>query len=377
MIDFKELGLTPALIEGLSVAGIIEPTPVQAALIPPALAGRDVVGEAVTGSGKTLAYLLPVLSKILPEKRETQAIILTPTHELAAQVKGEVEKIVKNSGLVVSCQLLIGDASLKRQLEQLREKPQIVVGSPGRIVQLMELKKLKAHTVKFIVLDEADRLAEKPVIRDCQSIVKATLRDRQLLAFTATLRSDTLQALQEMMQDPQVERLSQAAINPNITHGFIEVDSRDKIDTLRRLAAAVYPEKLLVFVNRNMQTEEIIGRLLHHQVSVCAISGVTDRSDRKNAVDGFRQGKYQVLLASDAAARGLDIADLHLVVNFNLPRDAREYLHRAGRSARYLGHGRVVSLISGVEASFMQKAAKELGFKVDAMIIKFGKLEKR
>jgi len=262
-------------------------------------------------------------------------------------------------------------------LEQLRDKPQIVVGSPGRIVQLMELKKLKAHTVKYIVLDEVDRLVEKPVIRDCQSIVKATLKDRQLLAFTATLRSETLQALQEMMQNPQVERLSQAAINPNIAHGFIEVDSRDKIDTLRRLAAAVHPEKLLVFVNRNMQTEEIIRRLLHHHVSVAAISGVTDRSERKNAVDGFRQGKYQVLLASDAAARGLDIADLRLVVNFNLPKDAREYLHRAGRSARHLGHGRVISLIAGVEASFMDKAAKELGFHTEAMVIKFGKLEKR
>ncbi len=375
MLDFTQLNLSPELVTGLERLGLTQPTPIQQAAIPPAIMGQDVIGEAETGSGKTLAYLLPLLLRLDPVKKETQGIILAPTHELAAQVRQVAEGLIRASGLEISCQLLIGEASIKRQQEDLRQKPQIVIGSPGRIAQLIQLKKLKTHGVKLIVLDEADRLLGKESAPACQQIIKATLRDRQLLAFTATLNGEGLAQLQAMMQAPAEIRLNQARINPNITHGFIRVDARDKIDMVRRVAAAARQEKLLVFVNRNMETQELILRLHHHQVAAATLSGVTERHERKNAIDGFRHGKYQVLIASDAAARGLDIPNLKLVVNFNLPRDAKEYLHRSGRSARHQGKGLALTLISGVEDSFMQKAAKELKIKFVEMQVRYGRLE--
>ena len=198
--NFQTLGLSDALVAGLAKQDITVPTDIQTKMIPAIMTGKDVVGRSETGSGKTLAYLLPIFQRIDPNVRGTQAIILTPTHELAAQVHRQAELLAKNAGVNVGCALIIGTARLHRQVERLREKPPIVVGSTGRILDLIKRKKIQAHLVKTIVLDEGDRLLEDGNFAAVQAVIKTTLRDRQLVLLSASVGGETQQRAKEIMK---------------------------------------------------------------------------------------------------------------------------------------------------------------------------------
>ena len=199
--NFQTLGLSDALVAGLAKQDITVPTDIQTKMIPAIMTGKDVVGRSETGSGKTLAYLLPIFQRIDPNVRGTQAIILTPTHELAAQVHRQAELLAKNAGVNVGCALIIGTARLQRQVERLREKPPIVVGSTGRILDLIKRKKIQAHLVKTIVLDEGDRLLEDGNFAAVQAVIKTTLRDRQLVLLSASVGGETQQRAKEIMKE--------------------------------------------------------------------------------------------------------------------------------------------------------------------------------
>lgn len=371
---FEALGVNEAICTGLKEMGIQEPTPIQEAVIEKAIEGLDIVGESVTGSGKTLAYLVPLLQKIDGTKRENQAIILAPTHELAAQITGVIKTLSDAGGLGIKSLMLIGETSLKRQVESLKDKPHVLVGSPGRISELIQMKKLKAHTVKTIVFDEADRLLDDSKMKDCQSIIKATLRDRQLLAFSASITPTALEQLTGLMKTPHIAKISGSAINPNIDHYYVIVDPRDKIDAVRRISSALEEERLLVFLNKNQHIQDMDTRLKHHKVQVCAIYGTSERDERKDSIQGFRSGRYKVMIASDLAARGLDIQNLNVVVNADLPRDSDEYLHRVGRTARHQNKGVAILLLSTSEVSFLKKLEKNLNVSFSEMEIQKGKL---
>lgn len=373
--NFKDAGINEELVKGLEVAGITEPTEIQAAVLPSALLNLDVIGESVTGSGKTLAYLLPIFNRINSAAKENQAIILCPTHELSVQVVSEIRKLATNSKVPVTCQAVIGETSVKRQVESLKSKPHIIVGSPGRISELIMMKKIKAHTVKTIVLDEADRLMEDSKMTDCRAIIKATQKDRQLLAFSASMGDAALSQLKPIMKDPVLIRLGTVAVvNPNIEHYYIMTELRDKAETLRRLSYALEGQRILVFMNKNEYIQDMESRLKHHKVKVCSIYGASERGDRRDAVMGFRSGKYQIMIASDVAARGLDIQDLNVVVNADIPRNSEEYLHRVGRTARYKNTGIAISLVTGKEKSFLKDVSKELKITLAEKVIGHGQI---
>lgn len=376
MVDsFDKLGLNNNLIEGLKKADIINPTPIQSKVIPIALEKKDLVGESQTGSGKTLAYLLPLFQNIDSSKREMQALILAPTHELVMQIDNEIKLLSENSQAGITSTPIIGEVNAKRQIEKLKEKPHIIVGSVGRVLELISQKKIKAHTIKTIVLDEADNLLAKDKLSTVKNIIKTTLRDRQLMAFSATIHTETLALARELMKEPEVIKVEDTnTVNENIEHMYFLSDPREKIETLRKLIASINPKRAIVFLNRNEEVDLATVKLKYHHINAEGIYSNTSKEDRKKALEGFRSGKVQLLISSDIAARGLDVKDVTHIFNLNLPSDPKEYLHRSGRTGRAGDFGTSISIISPVELSLIKKYEKNLNIRIQSKKIVRGKI---
>ena len=372
---FAELGIGPALTNGLEKAGISTPTEIQAAVIPLALTGRDVIGRSATGTGKTLAFLLPLFQKINPERRESQAIVLAPTHELAMQIFREAQLLAENSGMPVTTALLIGDVNITRQIDRLKERPHLLVGSGGRILELIQKRKINAQTVKTIVLDEADRLLDDNHRTSVAAIIKATQKDRQLLAFSATMPAVALEKAVGLGKEAAVVMLeAPTAVPPEIEHLYFTVETRDKIEFLRKLLASLQIRRVLVFINTSAAIEETVAKLCHHGVAAVGIHGSSFKKERQGAMESFRDGRAQVMVASDLAARGLDIPDVRCVVNLELPEDPQAYLHRAGRTGRAGAAGLTVSIVDRTEEKRIGFLQKKLNVKILPKRLAFGRI---
>ncbi|HQJ38187.1 MAG TPA: DEAD/DEAH box helicase, partial [Bacillota bacterium] len=332
---FDELGLDERLVEGLKKQGITEPTPIQADTIQLALENKDIVGQSPTGSGKTLAFLLPIFQRVDAGKRENQAIVLEPTHELVMQIENQAKLLSANSGIAVTSAAVIGEVNITRQIEKLREKPNIIIGSAGRVLELIKRRKINAQTVRTIVIDEGDRMLDEHNLGTVREVIKTTLRDRQLMIFSATIGEKTLSTVRELMKDPQVVRIEdRGKISPDIRHIYLVTEKRDKIEVLRKLAASIKPERAIVFINKSEELQLTAAKLKYHHLSACDISGSSAKEERKKALEGFRKGDIKLLVASDIAARGLDIKGVTHIFNLDLPEDPKGYLHRAGRTGR-------------------------------------------
>lgn len=359
---WEALGLPPSLIEGLKKQKIVRPASVQSCLLPVFLSGKDIVVQSETGSGKTLGYLLPLFMKLDSTKRATQALILLPTHELAAQVNRQIRLLAENSGMEIKSALIIGSAGIDRQIERLKEKPQIVVGSAGRILHLISRKKMQAHSIQTIVVDEADRMTDKLNLTSVQAVVKTTQRvQRQLIFVSASITKETRMAANAMMKEP-VYLLPEAGpkVPVEITHGVIHCEKRDKVILVRKIIRGIKPRKTIVFLNNPESIRITVEKLCYHQLMAVGIYGGADKQDRKNALDAFSAGRVEVLVASDISARGLDIPDVDLVINLDIPEDAVQYQHRAGRCGRQKKKGLVLSLATAYEAQFLRNWEKQL-----------------
>ncbi len=361
MSDFTGLGINESLSTGLDKAGITTPTGIQAEVIPLALSGRDVIGQSATGTGKTLAYLLPLLQKIDAAKRETQAIILAPTHELAMQIYRQIETLAENAGLPVTAAPIIGQVNIARQIDMLKGKPHIIVGSGGRILELIQKRKINAQTIRTIIIDEADRLLDDMNWPTVKAVVKATMRDRQMLLFSATITPAALARAKELMRDPEFIVLKgQTDIPADISHMYFVCEQREKIEVLRKLAAHLNVEQALVFVNHSETIETTVMKLTYHGLTAAGISGTAVKADRQKALEDFRHGKVRFLIASDLAARGLDIPGVAHIFNLELAEDPQIYLHRVGRTGRAGRSGTAISIVTGKEAALLVKFAKVL-----------------
>jgi len=373
--NFEQLGVAPVLVSTLAGRGIITPTPIQTQILPAALSGKDIIGQSPTGTGKTLAYLLPLLQKIDPAKREMQALILAPTHELAIQILRQIEWLAEGANLSVTSTSVLGDVNIKRQIDKLKEKPHIIVGSGGRILELIEKKKITAHTVKTIIIDEADRLMDEHNVAVVRSIIKATLRERQVMAFSATMNPAAIDKALEFMKEAEVIKISkQAEVAREITHMYFVVEQRDKIDTLRKLIYLIGEERALVFINRSYNIENLVAKLSHHGLKVDSLFGSSIKTDRQKALEGFRSGKIQLLVASDLAARGLDIAGISYVFNLDIPEDPQVYLHRVGRTGRSGQPGIAVSIVTAAELAVIEKYEKVLKITIAAKHLSGGRI---
>ncbi len=364
--SFDELGLNIALIEALKKVNIIEPTDIQSSTIPLALENKDIIGESQTGSGKTLAYLLPIFEKINTTKREAQALILAPTHELAMQIDREIQLLSEKSGMQVTSTPIIGEVNVERQIVKLREKPHIITGSTGRILELIKRKKINAQTIKTIVVDEGDKLLDINNLSTVKDVIKTTMKDRQLMVFSATIDEKTLNIARSLMKEPEIIKIQAVKdINPNITHMFFMAEQRDKIEVLRKLLASINSQRTIVFINKSDEIQLTASKLQFHKVNAYPIYGNASKEERKKAIEGFRSGKTNVLIASDLAARGLDIDDVTHIFNLDLPEDSNEYLHRSGRTGRMGKPGAVISIVTSKEMSIIKKYERDFNIHID------------
>ncbi|MDQ0090772.1 superfamily II DNA/RNA helicase [Paenibacillus anaericanus] len=373
MITFAGLGISEPLAAKLAEYGITEPSPVQAETIPAALEGRDVLAQSQTGTGKTLAYLLPLLQRINPEEKTLQGLILAPTQELAIQILREAEKY--GEALGVQVQALIGGAAIKRQIERLRLHPQLVVGTPGRIREIVALRKLKLHTVRTVVVDEVDQMFQLGGTTELEHILRGTLRERQLMFLSATINPQIRAMAAREMKDQVVVGIEpEQRTSKSLEHVYFICDERDKIDTLRRIVRHYNPARTIVFINNTDNITEVEAKMNHVGLSAGALYGDADKTARSLTLQRFRDGKHKVLVASDVAARGLDIEDLALIVNLDPPIDSEHYVHRAGRTGRMGNKGLAVSIVTPKEEFIMRKFSKELGIEITSLTMYAGKV---
>ena len=322
-----------------------EPLPIQEQLVPAALEGKDVIAQSPTGTGKTLAYVIPLLRFAEERPNETSGLILAPSQELAIQITDVVREWVQGTDVTVTP--LIGGANIKRQMERLKKKPSIVVGTPGRVQELIDMKKLKMHTVLHIVLDEGDQLLESRERKDVASIIRATDDRRQLILVSATVTEAIERVANEWMTDPVRFHVTAEDLpkSGEIVHSFIKAEQRDKLPILRGLAN-VEGLHALAFMNNVDQVVIKQLQLSDKNVPIGILHGELSKQEREKTLREFRQGKLRILLSTDVAARGLDIDGLTHVIHVDVPREEEQYIHRSGRTGRAGKDGEVLSLLS-------------------------------
>lgn len=374
--SFNELNINQSIVMALKKQNITTPTGIQETSIPFALENKDIIAEAHTGTGKTLAFLIPIFEKINLEKREMQAIILAPTHELVVQIESQIKLLATNSHMDIKSLSIMGESNIEKQIKKLKEiKPHIIVGSPGRILDLIKKRKITAHTIKTIVLDEADNLLSKnkPII--IKDIIKSTMKDRQLMFFSASINKETLNLAKTLVKEVEIIKIeNKSEINPRIEHICILGSLRDRFENLRKLLAAEQPKRAIIFVNNNTELRQINEKLQYHKVKSTAIYGNASKEERQRALDSFRRGKCNVLVSSDLSARGLDIPEVSHIISLDFPVNPNEYLHRAGRTARGDNSGVSVCLITNKDIEILQSYEKAFGIEFTVKKLYGGKL---
>jgi superfamily II DNA/RNA helicase len=361
------MGLNPTLVIALKKENITVPTDIQQRVIPEAIKNKDIIAQSGTGTGKTLAYLLPMYQKLKAELKEMQAIVLCPTHELAVQIIRQIERLSQNSDTKLKGATIIGNVNIDRQIKKLKEKPHIIVGTPGRILELIKKRKISAHTIKTIVIDEADRLMDENNAENVKAVIKSTLKERQIIACSATIPKSVETGIMSQMEEAQVIRVEEKLSVPDtISHICFLVEKRDKIEVLRKLVRILEPHKAIVFVNNQGNEIEIFtDKLKYHGLKAEGIHGTSRKLERKKAMEDFKAGKIQLLIASDIAARGLHIEGVTHIFNIDIPEDVKAYVHRAGRSGRNGNIGMTVSIATERELQFIKKYEKELDIQIE------------
>lgn len=375
-MGFIELGLNELLSDKLKASGIAEPSDVQSQALPPLLAGKDGVLVSPTGTGKTLAYLLPMLQKIDGSRRETQGLVLAPTQELAMQIVREAE--VYGAPLGIKVTALIGGASIARQLERMKSKPALIVGTPGRVREVATTRKLSLHAVTSVVVDETDRIFSLGGRSDVENLMRQCSRDRQTVFVSAT-RSDAMKdAEKKWLKEPWVsdvsEKENENGLSSTLEHWYFLSDRREKIDLIRKLVRHMKPSAALLFVNDTEKIGELLAKLRYEGLSVDALYGDTRGQERGEVMQRFRNGRTSILIATDVAARGLDLPGLPLVIQFEPALDADHYVHRSGRTARMGRKGTSITLISHQERFIIDKLEKQLKINVIPKMLYEGKV---
>ncbi|MDD5772926.1 MAG: DEAD/DEAH box helicase [bacterium] len=373
--SFEDLGLDPCLVKALEIEKIIIPTDIQSRVIPEIILNKDVIMRSETGTGKTLAYLLPLFEKIKNTSKEMKAVILAPTHELVIQIQRQMEKLSQNSGFSIRSTPIIGGTNITRQIDKLKGKPQIIVGSPGRILELIQKNKIKAQTIQMIILDEADRLLDMHNVEPVLKIIKSLQKERQLIIASATLPQKTIDMAKSFMADPVLLTSEGGeSIPESISHCCLITEQRDKIELLTKLIKNLDPVKALVFLNNVDQIDNLTGKLQFHGIKIESLHGTDYKMDRKRVMDDYRTGRLRILIASDIAARGLQMDGITYIFNIDIPEGSKDYLHRAGRTGRNGLKGIVVSLATVYEMPLLRKIEKELKIKIENKILFKGKI---
>ncbi|MEH7301396.1 DEAD/DEAH box helicase [Neobacillus drentensis] len=351
--------LKPFLQEAWEKSGFQTPTSIQESAIPLILEGKDLIAESPTGTGKTLAYLLPLLDKIDTDVQGLQAVVLASSQELVMQVYQEFQKW--SEGSEVRGTSIIGGANVKRQLEKLKKRPQVIFATPGRLLELIKQKKVKMHEVKLVVLDEGDQLLIPEHLNTVQNIVKSTMNDRQVVLFSATMKAATEKLAKDLTRDQEVLRIEkdEMASSGEVEHIYFLCEPRDKIKLLEKIVRLAN-SKSLAFINNIGEIQVFKEKLLFKELSIAILHSDMKKLERQAALKSFRDGKLKMLIATDVAARGLDIQGVTHVVQIDSPKDIAQYVHRAGRTGRMGANGTVISLVTEREERELKSYCREL-----------------
>jgi ATP-dependent RNA helicase DeaD len=351
---FNELGLSDEILKAVDKLGFEEASPIQTAVIPAILSGRDVVGQSSTGSGKTAAFAIPAIERVDPKLRAVQVLILCPTRELAVQVAEEAGKLSLFKRGVMGVPIY-GGQSYERQFRALAAGAQVVIGTPGRVMDHMERGTLKFDHLKLVILDETDRMLDMGFRDDIEHILKSVPVTRQLLFFSATIPRPIQDLISRYSKDPAWIRIESVAQNaPQVEQVYFEVDRRSKIEALTRLIDVHDFRYGIIFCSTKIMVDDLDEHLHSRGYLTDRLHGDITQAQRDRVMDKFRHRGFEFLVATDVAARGLDVDDLEVVFNFDLPNDAEDYTHRIGRTGRAGKSGRAFTFVSGQEIYRLQ-----------------------
>lgn len=370
-MEFEQLGLSPDLVRAVSEQGYTEPTPIQAQAIPIILEGKDVMGGAQTGTGKTASFVLPMLKRLdihannsmSPAKHPIRALILTPTRELAMQVHDSVKTYGKY--LSLRSTVIYGGVNIESQIEAVRAGVEVLVATPGRLLDHIQQKTLMLSKVEILILDEADRMLDMGFLPDLKQIIQLLPEQRQNLMFSATFSDEIKKLANKILKDPVlIEVARRNSISELITHVVYPVEVPRKQSALIHLIKHKNLQQVLVFTRTKLGADRLAHFLSRQNISCAAIHGDRNQLQRTQALENFKQNAIRVLVATDVAARGLDIEELTHVINFELPNNAEDYVHRIGRTGRAGTKGYAISFVSKDEDGLLAGIEKLLGIKV-------------
>ncbi|KMQ80429.1 ATP dependent RNA helicase [Candidatus Burkholderia pumila] len=353
---FDQFGLSPDILKAVHESGYTTPTPIQAQAIPAVLSGRDVMGAAQTGTGKTASFSLPIIQRLLPSantsaspaRHPVRALMLTPTRELADQVAANVSTYSKHTPLRST--VVFGGVDMNPQSDALRRGVEILIATPGRLLDHVQQKTVNLGQVQMLVLDEADRMLDMGFLPDLQRILNLLPKERRTLLFSATFSPEIKKLASTYLRNPQTIEVARSnSINANVRQIVYEVHESDKSGAVAQLIRERELKQVIVFCNSKIGASRLARRLEKEGIVATAIHGDRSQSERMQALDAFKRGEIEALVATDVAARGLDIAELPAVINFDLPFNAEDYVHRIGRTGRAGASGDALSLCSANE----------------------------
>lgn len=348
-IRFEELNLDPRILRAVTDMGFEAASPIQAQAIPVQMEERDMIGQAQTGTGKTAAFGIPLLQRVDPESRKTQAIVLCPTRELAIQVADEIRRLAKYmSGIKVLP--VYGGQEIVKQIRSLKGGVQIIVGTPGRVMDHMRRKTIRTEGIHTVVLDEADEMLNMGFLEDMETILSAMPEERQTVMFSATMPQAIAEIARKFQKDPVMVKVVKKELTvPKVTQYYYEVKPRNKVEVMCRLLDLYSPKRSVVFCNTKKQVDELVQALQGRGYFAEGLHGDLKQEQRDRVMDSFRNGATEILVATDVAARGIDVDDVEAVFNYDIPQDDEYYVHRIGRTGRAGREGRAFSLAVGSE----------------------------
>lgn len=371
-MNFKEFKLNKKITDALDEINYLNPTPIQQLAIPKILEGKDVIGIAQTGTGKTASFALPIINKLSqhPADKTIKALILVPTRELAIQIRDNIRSYTKNTDL--KCSVILGGSNQESQIKVLKNGLDILVATPGRLVDLINQKKVKLDLVETLVLDEADTMLDMGFIKDIKFIINKTPKQRQTLLFSATIPDSVKNLAVNIMQNPIHIKANKEEVTANkINQQLYFIDSHNKINLLLDLIDTKEKPTTLIFVRTKQGANELENLLEEYQIKASVIHGDKKQSNRVKALQDFKKGKTRILVATDIAARGLDISDLQLVINYEMPEKPELYVHRIGRTARAGKDGVSISLCSSAEKDLLRAIEKLIKMKIPVVESKY------
>ncbi|OXM16903.1 DEAD/DEAH box helicase [Paenibacillus herberti] len=361
MKTFAEFGLDAKVLQAITELGFEESTPIQDKSIPIAMNGSDLIGQAQTGTGKTAAFGIPLINKIPSSEERIVALIMTPTRELAIQVAEEIGKLARFKG--IRSLPIYGGQEIGRQIRALKKRPQIIIGTPGRLLDHINRKTIKLDDVQHVVLDEADEMLDMGFMEDITSILSLVPAERQTMLFSATMPPNIQRLAQQFLRNPEhVSVIPKQVSAPTIDQSYIEVHERQKFDALSRLLDMESPDLAIIFGRTKRRVDELSEALQKRGYSADGLHGDLSQNQRDNVMRKFRDGSIDVLVATDVAARGLDVSGVTHVINFDLPQDPESYVHRIGRTGRAGKEGTAWSFVTPRETDhlhFIEKVTRQ------------------